>query len=214
MCPCSARCHREQVAVLAAASQRRIYEPGEPIFNQGDVPEFLYVRGERRRGRGAAGAGRGDHPRELRGGLLLRRARGVRQPAPHGERPRHLGDDPALPAARRGGLPRRPPSRRGAPFHGRDHPAAARRRRAALAPADPQRERPRGGAHDRGREGGRRGGALRRLVDLHHLLRRLPLRLDDREHASRSSPTRRIPTRSSSSTSSCRASPRSRRPSS
>jgi uncharacterized membrane protein len=33
----------EQVAVLASASQRRIYEPGEPIFTQGDVPEFLYV---------------------------------------------------------------------------------------------------------------------------------------------------------------------------
>jgi CRP/FNR family cyclic AMP-dependent transcriptional regulator len=41
--PLFAEMPAEQVAALAAAAERRLYEPGEAVFHQGDVPEHLYV---------------------------------------------------------------------------------------------------------------------------------------------------------------------------
>ncbi|HXZ49489.1 MAG TPA: DUF1003 domain-containing protein [Usitatibacter sp.] len=41
--PLFSRMPREQLAVLSHAAERRLYEPGEPIFRHGDVPEHLYV---------------------------------------------------------------------------------------------------------------------------------------------------------------------------
>jgi uncharacterized membrane protein len=41
--PLFAEMPAEQVAAIAAAAERRVYEPGEAIFHQGDLPEHLYV---------------------------------------------------------------------------------------------------------------------------------------------------------------------------
>ena len=41
--PLFAEMPAEQVAAIAAATERHAYEPGEAIFHQGDLPEYLYV---------------------------------------------------------------------------------------------------------------------------------------------------------------------------